>query len=34
MIAAEKAQGTPVSLACELLGVSRSGFSDWATRAV
>jgi putative transposase len=33
MIAAEKAQGTPVSLAYELLGVSRSGFSDWATRA-
>jgi putative transposase len=33
MIEAEKALGTPVSLACELLGVSRSGFCDWATRA-
>ncbi|MGZ4248752.1 MAG: hypothetical protein ACXVUE_10665 [Solirubrobacteraceae bacterium] len=33
MIAAEKAQGTPVSLACELLGVSRSGFTKWERRA-
>ena len=34
MIEAEKAEHhVPVSLACELLGVSRSGFHDWATRA-
>jgi putative transposase len=34
MIAAEKAEHhIPVSLSCRLLGVSRSGFSDWATRA-
>jgi putative transposase len=34
MIEAEKAQHhVPVSLACALLGVSRSGFNDWATRA-
>ena len=32
LIAAEKAQGFPVSRACELLGVSRSGFIRWATR--
>ena len=32
MISAEKAR-TPVSMACELLGVSRSGYYDWATRA-
>jgi putative transposase len=34
MIAAEKAQHhVPISLACQLLGVSRSGFNAWATRA-
>ncbi len=33
LIEAEKALGFPVSRACELLEVSRSGFSDWATRA-
>jgi putative transposase len=32
MIAAERAQEFPVSRACELLGVSRSGFIKWATR--
>jgi putative transposase len=31
-ISAEKAR-TPVSICCELLGVSRSGFYDWAKRA-
>jgi putative transposase len=32
LISAQKAR-TPVSVACELLGVSRSGYYDWATRA-
>jgi hypothetical protein len=32
MISAEKIS-TPVSVACELLGVSRSGYYEWATRA-
>jgi putative transposase len=32
MISAEKAS-TPVSVACDLLGVSRSGYYEWATRA-
>src|SRR4051794_26885509 len=32
MISAEKAR-TPVSVCCELLGVSRSGYYDWAGRA-
>jgi putative transposase len=32
MISAEKAR-TPVSVACELLGVSRSGYYAWASRA-
>jgi len=32
MISAEKAR-TPISIACELLGVSRSGYYAWATRA-
>ena len=31
-ISAEKAR-TPVSVCCELLGVSRSGFYDWLRRA-
>ena len=31
-ISAEKAR-TPVSMQCRLLGVSRSGYYDWATRA-
>ena len=31
-ISAEKAH-TPVSLACRWLGVSRSGYYEWATRA-
>jgi putative transposase len=31
-ISAEKAR-TPVSMCCELLGVSRSGYYDWTTRA-
>ncbi len=31
-ISAEKAR-TPVSMCCELLGVSRSGFYDWLKRA-
>jgi len=31
-ISAEKAR-TPVSMCCELLGVSRSGYYDWARRA-
>ena len=33
LIEAEKALGFPVSRACKLLQVSRSGFSDWVTRA-
>lgn len=33
MIEAERASGFPVSVACELLGVSRSGYHDWATRS-
>jgi putative transposase len=34
IISAEKAEyGVPVSLSCELLDVSRSGYYDWATRA-
>jgi putative transposase len=32
IISAEKAR-TPISVACELLGVSRSGYHAWATRA-
>ena len=32
LISAEKAR-TPISTACELLGVSRSGYYEWATRA-
>ena len=33
MIEAEKAtEGVPVSRACELLGVSRSGYHKWQTR--
>ena len=32
MISAEKAS-TPVSVCCELLGVSRSGYYEWASRA-
>jgi putative transposase len=32
LISAEKAR-TPISVACELLGVSRSGYYEWATRA-
>jgi len=32
LISAEKAR-TPISVACELLGVSRSGYHAWATRA-
>jgi putative transposase len=32
LISAQKAR-TPISVACELLGVSRSGYYDWATRA-
>ncbi len=32
LIAVEKALGTPVSVACELLGVDRSGFWKWETR--
>jgi len=32
LISAEKAR-TPVSVACALLGVSRSGYYDWASRA-
>ncbi len=31
IVSAEKAR-TPISVACELLGVSRSGYYDWATR--
>ncbi|HET8536988.1 MAG TPA: IS3 family transposase, partial [Solirubrobacteraceae bacterium] len=31
-ISAEKAR-TPVSMCCRLLGVSRSGYYDWARRA-
>ncbi len=33
IIEAERARGVPVSLACALLGVSRSGYYAWATRA-
>jgi putative transposase len=33
MIEVEKASGFPVSIACELLGVSRSGYHAWKTRA-
>lgn len=33
IISAEKANGIPVSLACELLEVSRSGYYEWATGA-
>jgi putative transposase len=33
IISAEKANGIPVSLACELLDVSRSGYYVWSTRA-
>ena len=33
MIAAEKAQDFAVSIACDLLGVSRSGFRKWESRA-
>ena len=34
MIEAEKAtEGVPVSRACELLGVSRSGYHKWQTPA-
>lgn len=32
IISAQRA-GTPVSVACELLGISRSGFYGWQTRA-
>jgi putative transposase len=32
LISAQKAR-TPISIACELLGVSRSGYYAWATRA-
>jgi putative transposase len=32
MISAEKAS-TPVSVCCRLLGVSRSGYYEWASRA-
>ena len=32
MIQAEKASGVPVSVACELLGVSRSGYAKWERR--
>jgi putative transposase len=34
IVSAEKASGVPVSLACELLEVSRSGYYEWATRAL
>jgi len=34
IISAEKASGVPVSLACALLEVSRSGYYEWATRAL
>jgi putative transposase len=33
MIEVEKASGFPVSIACELLGVSRSGYHAWVTRS-
>jgi len=33
LIAVEKASGFPVSIACELLGVSRAGYHDWETRS-
>jgi len=32
LVSAEKAR-TPISISCDLLGVSRSGYYDWATRA-
>ncbi len=32
LVSAEKAR-TPISISCELLGVSRSGYYDWARRA-
>lgn len=32
-ISAEKAEGFPVSVMCELLGVSTSGYYEWACRA-
>ncbi|MDQ3631500.1 MAG: IS3 family transposase [Actinomycetota bacterium] len=32
-ISAEKAHGAPISLMCELLGVSSSGYYEWARRA-
>lgn len=32
-ISAKKATGHPVSLMCELLGVSESGYWAWSTRA-
>jgi putative transposase len=32
IISAEKAR-TPISVACQLLGVSRSGYHAWSTRA-
>jgi hypothetical protein len=31
MIEVEKASGFPVSIACELLGVSHSGYHGWET---
>jgi hypothetical protein len=34
MISAEKAQGFPVSIACRLLGVSRSAFMSGTWRAL
>jgi transposase InsO family protein len=33
LIEVEKASGFPVSIACDLLGVSRSGYHDWETRS-
>jgi putative transposase len=33
IISAEKALGVSVSLMCQLLGVSRSGYYEWSTRA-
>jgi putative transposase len=32
MISAERAEGFPVSVACGLLGVTRSGYYDWERR--
>jgi putative transposase len=32
LVSAEKAR-TPISISCDLLGVSRSGYYDWASRA-